>query len=173
LAAENKKKIIAMRLIDQEGKNLSPKKMYSASQAVFKTGLGIVAVALLFWAWNFVAILTTMSAKGTVVSVDIHTHQSVKGKTSNTYSPTFSFVDETGETHEASVRFPASNYNFEVGDKMTVGYDPEGFSYVIIVDWWVNSRMPLIVLAVAGLVFWASASICKTGQQWEAEGRHG
>ena len=168
-----------MRLQSQDGKDLSPQEMFKVSRVVFKIGLGIIGFALLLWAWNLSYVLTMDTTEGIVVGGESYEPNSYQSRPStgarlvirlSTHKPMFRFTDKDGNDHEASVRFAASNYNFTVGEKITIAY-PDDYSYVVITDWWKNSRVPLIVLAIAAVVFLASFSIRKTGKKLEAEGQ--
>ncbi len=165
-----------MRLTNQKGENLSPAEMKKSAGNYFKIGLAIVAVGLIFLAWNYAYILTTTSAEGTVVSIEYSTTtsrtNSSTGAKTPTYLPTFSFQDKAGVPHEAPIRF-AESVQYKVGDTYNIGYDPDDLSIVFLTDWGSNIKFPLIFFVIAGGVFWMSSSIRKTGREWEAAEKNG
>jgi hypothetical protein len=135
----------------------------------FKIGLALVFVGLVFLLFNYAYILTTTSTEGTVISIDSDTTTSTRDSPSTTtYLPTFTFQDELGVAHEAPAS-SSSSTNYKMGKVYTVGYDPDDFSVVYVIDWGKNIKFPLIFFAIAGFVFWMSSSIRKTGREWAAE----
>lgn len=164
-----------MRLTNQKGENLSPAEMKNSAGNYFKIGLGIVAVGLAFLLWNSVNIFTTTSTIGTVISNECSTNRVAgtnESTTTRSCTPTFSFTDDAGILHEA----PASSSSatvYPTNADFTIGYKPDDFSAVYITDWGRNIKYPLIFFAIAGFVFWMSASIRKTGREWDAEQKNG
>ena len=165
-----------MRLTNQKGENLSPQKMFGAARVVFKISLGIALIGVAFLLFNYVYILTTDSAEGTVVQVEYSVKVSSTRSSSGSYSyterdvslPTFLFQDKNGAGHTAPIS-STSYHLYQMDDVYNIGYNPDDLSTVYVTDWQRNLYYPMFFFAIAGLVFWAGSSIRKTGREWEAE----
>ncbi|MEM1161240.1 MAG: DUF3592 domain-containing protein [Pseudomonadota bacterium] len=121
----------------------------------FFAGLGTLAVAVGLWfladamAFDDIA----LSARGEVLSVE--RHQSVDkdtGQVTYTYTPTFRFVGQNGDTYQAETHVAASVYNFRIGTQKDLLYDPARPDEVRLTGFGSRYGLPLGFI-VGGLIF--------------------
>jgi len=88
---------------------------------------------------------------GEVTSVEKHYIKSGNDGPVFNYRPTVRYQVSTGQTYSTAVRRSSSDYDFDIGKRIDVLYDPENPEHVRIKDFWatyVNS----IGIAFTGLI---------------------
>ncbi|MEM7189406.1 MAG: DUF3592 domain-containing protein [Pseudomonadota bacterium] len=118
-------------------------------------GIGTLATVVGIWfltdalAFDEVAIAT----RGEVVSVE--RHQSVDkdtGQVTYSYTPTFRYVAQNGETYLAETHVASSGYNFRTGLQRDLFYDPANPEEVRLTGFGSRYGLPLGFI-VGGMLF--------------------
>ena len=158
-----------MKLQTQDGKDLSPKEMLSYANIVIKIGAVFAAIALLLIAYTLFMNSLTIQTSGTVISNGSRPTSYYDGNiggwatdASRLYMPTFQFIDEDGVTHNSSLRFEDTLSDYEIGETMTIGYDPDDFRYIRITSWHAHWGFPALFFSMALLCFWFAFSLKKS-----------
>ncbi|MEM6853050.1 MAG: DUF3592 domain-containing protein, partial [Planctomycetota bacterium] len=82
----------------------------------------LVLIAAGLWYWNQQRFIQASNpAKAEVLRVDVETNHS-DGTTTRTYSPTFRFTDENGQTHTATPWYSSSDWGFGEGRTINIRY---------------------------------------------------
>ncbi len=125
-------------------------------------GIGIVVIGLLIAAYTFNGILGSLKTIGKVVSVErsYSTSGSSSSRNKNvSYTPTFSFVDSDGKTHQAPTSHSTSSYNYPIGEEVKIYYDPKDLSSIRINNFLALWKLPMIFWAVGGFLVWLTTKM--------------
>jgi hypothetical protein len=103
---------------------------------LFSSALGLIAILLLFFGCLFMSIggavyyftiyafRDWVAVPGTVTSFTIDTSTDSQGFSSTTYCPSVEYTTTTGDTYETLINECSSPRPFDVGDTVTVLYNP-------------------------------------------------
>lgn len=111
---------------------------------------------------NFVRV--SLAAKGTVISIERSVNRDNDGVPSVTYRPTFAYLDAAGLRHTAKPRTAASHYNYAVGAKVAIRYDPARPEHVQVDDWF--SRWGLALFVTLGGILIPARAIRGFVRSW-------
>ena len=126
---------------------------------IFVVLLGLVFTAvgggLSYASYSFTR--TAVPTSGVVTDVEVNissnsTRSGSGGATSFTYRPTISFFDKKGNPHKAQTYLSTSGYNYPVGTKLRIFYNPDDPGQLRLDNWFALWGFGLIFL-VLGLFF--------------------
>ncbi|MGR3661134.1 MAG: DUF3592 domain-containing protein [Paracoccaceae bacterium] len=161
-----------MKLLDDEGNELSPTAMYGQARLYFTFSALVAAFGFALIAWNYVSIqLSENTAIGTVISTGEYQGSRTGAATATVYQPTFNFIDSNGDERHQTTRNQSSTYELTVGDKVKISYDMYRDDSVSILDWSANLKIPFIAFAISALIGLWAFNIYKTGKQQEMDAR--
>ena len=125
-------------------------------------GIGIVVIGLLIASYTLVGILGSTKTLAKVISIEKSYSTSGSGTDRRqwvSYTPTLSFVDDIGETHQAPSNNSDSVYNYPIGEEVNIYYDSDDFSSVRINRFLSLWKLPLIFWAVGGFLVWLTTKM--------------
>ncbi len=128
--------------------------MFSNNPTLAKMGMVIIAIGVAIAAYTFYSLQGTLSTEGKVVSIETTTTSRSGGSYSTSYTPLIAFSDSLGEQHQKPTNFSASDYNFSVGTKLKIYYDPNDLSSVRIASITSIWRLPLLFLGLGAFLLW-------------------
>lgn len=146
----------------------------SDSGAVFyiKVALAFIAMAFVSIGITYTLNKLTIETKGTVVSsTSRETTQpgsfapGAFAPGATVYQPVFRFVDDKGIIREAPILFEDSESDYEIGEELMIGYDPDDFSSVRITSWEAHWGFPSFFLALSLFFFWGAYTLDKQHQK--------
>ncbi len=112
-----------------------------------------------------------VSTSGVVTDIEVNWSSSGSGSSSSpTYKPTISFFDQNSTEQRAQTFLSSSSYNYPIGAKLRILYNPENPSSMRIDSWFALWGFGLIFLVVGllvmlgGMVFFYFAKGAKAGQ---------
>lgn len=149
----------------------------SDSGAVFyiKVALAFIAMAFVSIGITYTLNKLTIETKGTVVSSTSRetTQAGSFAPGATVYQPVFRFVDDKGIIREAPILFEDSESDYEIGEELIIGYDPDDFSSVRITSWEAHWGFPSFFLALSLFFFWGAYTLDKQHQKkFENEGKY-
>lgn len=113
--------------------------------------------------------LTAKQTTCTVLKVDV----SHNGSSTNTYRPTIEYTDDQGQSHVVEFAISASHYNYSVGQKVAILYDPQDPQTVRFDSFmgvWGLTAGVAIAAGVIVLVAWLSMVVQR--QMWREKAIH-
>ncbi len=90
---------------------------------------------------------TAVEVLGTVISVEVN-----HSDDSTTYKPTFRFLDVQGRKYTVQTYISSSSYDYNVGQKVSILYDPNDPSNIRINSWFSIWGMGLILFVIGAVV---------------------
>ena len=91
-------------------------------------------------------------AMGEVISFSVIHSTDSDGRRSTTYMPTFRYTAANGKVYEGETHLSSSGYDFPVGTRKEILYDPADLTEVRINNFWSLWTFPL-AFALGGLLF--------------------
>ncbi|HIP24481.1 MAG TPA: DUF3592 domain-containing protein [Rhodobacteraceae bacterium] len=114
---------------------------------------------------------TAISTSGVVTDIEVNwSSNSSSSSSSPTYKPTISFFDKSGTEQSAQTFLSSSSYNYPIGTKLRILYNPENPSSLRIDSWFALWGFGLIFLMtgllimLGGVIFFVVASRAKARQ---------
>ena len=124
---------------------------------VFLLGMVIILGAGYFLVQNIMMVANDIKTTATVTKVKQQFQRA--GETTRTYVPTVKYVTETGRAITGSTGYGSSMYNFDVGDKVTVYYDPQNptsFNIIVPLSTW---ALPVFGVLFGCLILWSGRKL--------------
>ena len=122
---------------------------------------------------------TTM---GEVIHVETRVSRDSDGRRSTTYQPTLRYMAANGQTYEAETHISSSGYDYDIGERMEILYDPADLTEVRINGFFSLYIFPIaftfggLLFAAIGIFVWRSkrrGRVLSVGQTIERTVRRG
>ncbi|NOR63853.1 MAG: DUF3592 domain-containing protein [Rhodobacteraceae bacterium] len=150
-----------------------PKKQKTRIIAILVVLFGLIFTAtgggLTVFSYTFSQVAVATS--GNVVDIEVNWSSSSSGNSSApTYKPTISFFDKNGTEQRAQTFLSSSSYNYPIGTKLNILYNPENPSSLRIDSWFALWGFGLIFLTIGllimlgGGIFFVATKRTKAGQ---------
>ncbi|MEM1161241.1 MAG: DUF3592 domain-containing protein [Pseudomonadota bacterium] len=124
-------------------------------------GFVFAVVGLVLTLETYVFVQDAVQTTGTVL--DIHSRRSGPPDDAIVYRPTIRYLDARGKTHRAEARYWSSFYVFDIGDKLSIRYDPKDHQDVRLDNVFILWALPLGLLLIGLYAFFRSVWIVLTG----------
>lgn len=129
------------------------KKLSGRAAGIFVLIFGLVFATIGggFSYFSYTFAQTAIATSGIVTDVSVKRSSSSDGSSSVTYQPTISFTDQNGTSHSAQTFLSSSSYNYAIGTKVRILYNPSDPSSMRLDSWFALWGFGLIFHSV-GLV---------------------
>ena len=126
----------------------------------FGTLFTIVGLYLTFDAFRFAE--NARTTMGEVIHVEMKISTDSEGRRTRTYEPTMRYVAANGQSYTAKTHISSSGYDFQIGERMEILYDPADLTEVRLNSFWSLWMLPIafmlggLLFAVIGIFIWVN-----------------
>lgn len=141
----------------------SNRRIWGVIVMVFGLIFATIGGGLTFVAYDFSTRAIATSGIVTNVEVNLPSSTSSGGTGGPTYKPTFSFIDQNGTPQSGQTFLSSSSYNYAIGTKLRILYDPQSPSSLRMDSWFALWGFNLIFLVTGLLILAGGATLWAFG----------